>query len=457
MKIDKTIFREYDIRGIYNKNIDESIAYLIGASFATIIKKQGKKEALVAYDNRASSPSLYNSLIKGILNTGINVTSITLATTPMYYFASNYLNINCGIMITASHNPKEYNGFKISYNGLYNAYGKDVMKIYETILKNDFSKGQGKLKITNIDNEYINLLTQNIKLGKRKIKIVFDCGNGTTGIIAEEIFKIFKNIEYIPMYTKLDSDFPNHHPDPSVEANIQALKEKVLKTKSDLGLAFDGDGDRIGVVDEKGNMIDIDKYMIIIWRDIVNKIKDKRALYDVKCSKALEDELDKLKIEKTMYRTGNSYMKAKMVKENFPFGGELSGHVFFQDKFKGYDDGIYAGLRLIEILSNTNKTVSQLLNNINIYYNTREIKIEVLEDQKQKIIKKVGEYCEKKHYNIVTIDGIRVLFKDGFALIRASNTGPNITLRYEANTQERLEAIKKEFNNLLDKIIKEQV
>ena len=457
MKIDKTIFREYDIRGIYNKNIDESIAYLIGASFATIIKKQGKKEALVAYDNRASSPSLYNSLIKGILNTGINVTSITLATTPMYYFASNYLNINCGIMITASHNPKEYNGFKISYNGLYNAYGKDVMKIYETILKNDFSKGQGKLKITNIDNEYINLLTQNIKLGKRKIKIVFDCGNGTTGIIAEEIFKIFKNIEYIPMYTKLDSDFPNHHPDPSVEANIQALKEKVLKTKSDLGLAFDGDGDRVGVVDEKGNMIDIDKYMIIIWRDIVNKIKDKRALYDVKCSKALEDELDKLKIEKTMYRTGNSYMKAKMVKENFPFGGELSGHVFFQDKFKGYDDGIYAGLRLIEILSNTNKTVSQLLNNINIYYNTREIKIEVLEDQKQKIIKKVGEYCEKKHYNIVTIDGIRVLFKDGFALIRASNTGPNITLRYEANTQERLKAIKKEFNNLLDKIIKEQV
>lgn len=457
MKIDKTIFREYDIRGIYNKNIDESIAYLIGASFATIIKKQGKKEALVAYDNRASSPSLYNSLIKGILNTGINVTSITLATTPMYYFASNYLNINCGIMITASHNPKEYNGFKISYNGLYNAYGKDVMKIYETILKNDFPKGQGKLKITNIDNEYINLLTQNIKLGKRKIKIVFDCGNGTTGIIAEEIFKTFKNIEYIPMYTKLDSDFPNHHPDPSVEANIQALKEKVLKTKSDLGLAFDGDGDRVGVVDEKGNMIDIDKYMIIIWRDIVNKIKDKRALYDVKCSKTLEDELDKLKIEKTMYRTGNSYMKAKMVKENFPFGGELSGHVFFQDKFKGYDDGIYAGLRLIEILSNTNKTVSQLLNNINIYYNTKEIKIEVLEDQKQKIIKKVGEYCEKKHYNIVTIDGIRVLFNDGFALIRASNTGPNITLRYEANTQERLEAIKKEFNNLLDKIIKEQV
>ena len=456
MKINKEIFREYDIRGIYGTDIDENISYLIGKAFASIIIELGKKETLIAYDNRASSPIIYENLVKGILETGIDVTSIELATTPMYYYASNYLNINCGIMITASHNPKEYNGFKISYNGFNNAYGKDVMKIYERIIENNFYQGTGKLKIENIKQPYINLLTKNINYGQRKIKLVIDCGNGTTSIIAKDIFNKIKNLEYIGLYTESDPNFPNHHPDPSVEENMQDLKKKVLETKSDLGLAFDGDGDRVGVVDEKGNMIDIDKYMIIIWRDLVNKVSDKRTLYDVKCSKVLEDELDKLNVEKTLYRTGNSYMKAKMVEGKYPFGGELSGHVFFQDKFPGYDDGIYAGLRLIEILSHTDKTVSQLLDNINTYYSTKELKIHIEDSKKQIVIDKIKEYCIKKEYNIITIDGVKVIFEDGFALIRASNTGPNITIRYEGKTEKRLKEIKDEFDNLLNKI-KEQI
>lgn len=257
------------------------------------------------------------------------------------------------------------------------------------------------------------------------------------------------------MYCDSDNNFPNHHPDPSQEENMYDLEKMVINTNADLGIAFDGDGDRVGVVSNNGVMIDIDKFMIIIWRDIVNKIYDKRALYDVKCSLALADELDKLGISKTEYRTGNSYMKAKMVEGKFPFGGELSGHVFFQDKFPGYDDGIYAGLRLIEILSNTDKNINNLLEGINNYYNTKELKVEVPDIYKKDLISRVEEYCLNKGYKILTIDGVKVLFDNGFALIRASNTSPNITIRYEAKSKEQLDNIRYEFDNLIDNLKKD--
>lgn len=455
MKMSKNIFRAYDIRGIYNEEFDDEFAYYLGKAYGSTLHELGKTKTLIAHDNRISSPSIYKNLIKGIIDTGINVVSLGLVTTPMYYFASNYLNINCGIMVTASHNPKEYNGFKISYNGLYNAYGEDVYKLYEKILSNNFKEGNGTITEENITIPYINLIKKNIKIGNRKLKVVYDCGNGTTSIIAKEIFNNLGNITFIPTFDISDGTFPNHHPDPSVEENLSSLKQTVIDTHADVGIAFDGDGDRVGVVSEKGQMIDIDKYMIIIWRDIVNKITDKRALYDVKCSKTLSDELDKLQIKKTEYRTGNSYMKAKMVEDKFPFGGELSGHVFFQDKFPGYDDGIYAGLRLIEILSNTNKTTEELLSGINKYYNTKELKVTIEDTKKEELIKRVGEYCKEKNYTTNTIDGVKVLFETGFALIRASNTGPNITLRYEAKTEEELAKIIKEFTDLIDKIKKE--
>ena len=452
MKVNKLMFREYDIRGIYNEDIDEEVSYLIGRAFGSNLKRMGKKETLVGYDNRISSPIIEENLVKGITESGVNVVRLGLVTTPMYYYGWDLLNIKCGVMITASHNPKEYNGFKFSYNGIHNAYGKDVYDLYDTIINKNFTNGNGTITNKDIKSEYIKLLWENIELGNRKLKVVYDCGNGTTSIVAKEVFNN-PNIEFIPIFADSNPEFPNHHPDPCVEENLAYLKKKVLETHADVGIAFDGDGDRVGVVDEKGNMVEIDKYMIIIWRDIYNKVKNKKCLFDIKCSKALEDELIKLGVEPVCYRSGNSYTKAMSVEGNFPFSGEYSGHVFFRDKFPGYDDGIYAGLRLIEILSKTNKTVSELLLGINTYYSTKELKMKVNDEIKFDIINKVKEYCLSKNYKILTIDGVKALFDDGSAVVRASNTGPNITMRYEAKTNERLNEIEKEFTNLLNKLL----
>ena len=452
MKVNKLMFREYDIRGIYNEDIDEEVSYLIGRAFGSNLKRMGKKETLVGYDNRISSPIIEENLVKGITESGVNVVRLGLVTTPMYYYGWDLLNIKCGVMITASHNPKEYNGFKFSYNGIHNAYGKDVYNLYDTIINKNFTSGNGTIINKDIKSEYIKLLWENIELGNRKLKVVYDCGNGTTSIVAKEVFNN-PNIEFIPIFADSNPEFPNHHPDPCVEENLRDLKKKVLETQADVGIAFDGDGDRVGVVDEKGNMVEIDKYMIIIWRDIYNKVKNKKCLFDIKCSKALEDELIKLGVEPVCYRSGNSYTKAMSVEGDFPFSGEYSGHVFFRDKFPGYDDGIYAGLRLIEILSKTNKTVSELLLGINTYYSTKELKMKVNDEIKFDIINKVKEYCLSKNYKILTIDGVKVLFDDGSAVVRASNTGPNITMRYEAKTKERLNEIEKEFINLLNKLL----
>ena len=452
MKVNKLMFREYDIRGIYNEDIDEEVSYLIGRAFGSNLKRMGKTETLVGYDNRISSPIIEENLVKGITESGVNVVRLGLVTTPMYYYGWDLLNIKCGVMITASHNPKEYNGFKFSYNGIHNAYGKDVYNLYDTIINKNFTSGNGTIINKDIKSEYIKLLWENIELGNRKLKVVYDCGNGTTSIVAKEVFNN-PNIEFIPIFADSNPEFPNHHPDPCVEENLSYLKKKVLETHADVGIAFDGDGDRVGVVDEKGNMVEIDKYMIIIWRDIYNKVKNKKCLFDIKCSKALEDELIKLGVEPVCYRSGNSYTKAMSVEGNFPFSGEYSGHVFFRDKFPGYDDGIYAGLRLIEILSKTNKTVSELLLGINTYYSTKELKMKVNDEIKFDIINKVKEYCLSKNYKIITIDGVKALFDDGSAVVRASNTGPNITMRYEAKTKERLNEIEKEFINLLNKLL----
>ena len=452
MKVNKLMFREYDIRGIYNEDIDEEVSYLIGRAFGSNLKRMGKTETLVGYDNRISSPIIEENLVKGITESGVNVVRLGLVTTPMYYYGWDLLNIKCGVMITASHNPKEYNGFKFSYNGIHNAYGKDVYNLYDTIINKNFTSGNGTITNKDIKSEYIKLLWENIELGNRKLKVVYDCGNGTTSIVAKEVFNN-PNIEFIPIFADSNPEFPNHHPDPCVEENLAYLKKKVLETHADVGIAFDGDGDRVGVVDEKGNMVEIDKYMIIIWRDIYNKVKNKKCLFDIKCSKALEDELIKLGVEPVCYRSGNSYTKAMSVEGNFPFSGEYSGHVFFRDKFPGYDDGIYAGLRLIEILSKTNKTVSELLLGINNYYSTKELKMKVNDEIKFDIINKVKEYCLSKNYKILTLDGVKALFDDGSAVVRASNTGPNITMRYEAKTNERLNEIEKEFTNLLNKLL----
>lgn len=454
--ISKTIFREYDIRGIYNKDLFDEDGYSIGLAVGTTLMQKKENEIIVGYDNRKSSPKLINKLIKGLTDTGINVTNIGLATTPMVYFGRYKLKINPSIIVTASHNPKEYNGFKISYNGKNNCYGEEIQKLYNIIINNEieFNDNKGEVKNIDISDDYSNFLIKDINIDNNKLKVIYDCGNGTTSIIADKVFSKL-NINIKGIFNNSDPEFPNHHPDPNIEDNLSLLKQEVIKNNADIGFGFDGDGDRVGVIDNEGNFISIEKLMIIIWRDIYKKVKTKKGLFDVKCSKILEEELIKLGIKPIEGKTGTSYLQTNSFKYNIEFAGEYSGHTIFRDRFPGFEDAIYTALRIIEILSKNNLKIKDLLIGINTYYNTETLNFETTEEQKFMIIDKVYEYCQNKGYNISTIDGVKVIWDYGTALIRSSNTSPNITYRYEATSKEKLHEIENEFNNLLVKLKKE--
>ncbi len=452
MELLKNIFREYDIRGIYGEELSDELAYHIGRAFGTNLVRKGIPSTVVAYDNRLSSVNLEKELVKGLVDTGIKVLRIGLATTPMCYFAANYLNTNSSMMITASHNPKEYNGFKFSYNGIHNAFGKSILEIYELIDKNDYENGIGSIEDVDIRNAYIDLVVNKLDFGPRKIKVVYDCGNGTGSVIAGDIFKRLTDyVESIPLFDVSDGNFPNHHPDPCVEENLTILKEKVKEYGADLGVGYDGDADRVGFVDEMGTFIPIDKFLAVMWNYLVDKVDKKECLFDVKCSKTLEDELDKLGVKKIEYRTGNSYTRWASSEGNYPLSGELSGHIYFRDKWPGYDDGIYSGMRLIEMLTHSDRPLSSYLENLEKYYSTPEIKVKVDDDKKFMIVDKIREYADSKNYNYITLDGVKVKFPDGFALVRASNTGPNITMRFESRDENKLKEIQNEFTKELEK------
>lgn len=447
--INKNIFRGYDIRGIYPSEIDEDTAYTIGLGFGSYIKSIGKTNCVVGHDNRLSGMVLYNALIKGVTATGIDVISLGLCTTPMYYYACIKLKVFSGVMVTASHNPKDDNGFKFAFDESGNCKGQEIQDFLAYILKGEFSKGLGEVSIYDITNDYLELFRNNFNFGKRRVKVVIDPGNGTSSIIAKKIYDMFP-IDAIYINDKSDGNFPNHHPDPCVEANLEQLKAKVLEVSADVGLSFDGDGDRMGFVTSTGKFIPTDKYMVIVVRDLINKVSKKEFLCDVKCSKSFSDEVEKLGAKCVTSRTGNSYTKAAVRDLDLPFGGELSGHVYFRDRWPGFDSGLYAGLRLLEILSNTDKNVEELLEGITEYYSTEELKFKSPDDIKFGVIDKILEYVKGKNYNYLDIDGVKVLFDDGWALVRASNTGPNITVRFEANTEERLAALQKEFIDLIE-------
>lgn len=447
--INKNIFREYDLRGLYGTEIDVDTAYTIGRSFGTYIKRFNEFKTIVGYDNRHSSPELSDALIKGIVESGCDVISLGLVTTPMYYFARKKYNINTGIMVTASHNPKEYNGFKISFSSIGNAYGKLITDFRDFTSALKFDEGNGKIESRNIKEDYINLLCDSINLDK-KVKVVVDCGNGTGSIVIKDVLDRL-NVDYCPIYCDSDGDFPNHHPDPAVKENMVDLAKKVVELNYDFGFGVDGDADRVGIVDEKGNILSADLYMLIMYRYLNKSLKTRKALFDVKCSRTLIDELNKLNIEPVMYRTGASYTNMKMQEGNFDFGGEFSGHLFFRDKFLGFDDGIYAGLRMLELLSNSENELSSFLDGINHYYSTDELKANVTDDNKFDIVNKVKDYCLDKGYNVILVDGVRVEFEDSWGLVRASNTGPNLTVRFEAKTMERLNELENEFKGLIKK------
>jgi len=453
MSLSKEIFREYDIRGIYPTEINADVAYNIGKAFGTKLRKLNIPSTVVGYDNRLSSAELEENLVNGLVETGIHVIRLGLVTTPMCYFAANHLKTNCSMMITASHNPKEYNGFKFSYNGIHNAYGESVKEIYDIIMDGNYEVGTGDSEFANIKNDYINLILKDLDFGKRRVKVVYDPGNGTGSIVADQIFESLPMIDSVGIFNKSDGNFPNHHPDPCVESNLSTLKEKVLELNADVGIGYDGDADRVGFVSENGTFIEIDKFLVIMWKYLFDKVDKKECLYDVKCSKVLEDELIKLGVKPIEYRTGNSYTRAASAKGDYPLSGELSGHVYFRDKFPGYDDGIYVGMRLIEMLSHSKYSLSDYLDEMVKYYSTPEIKVAVSDDSKFEIVNKIREYCDSKGYNYITIDGVKAKFDDGFALVRASNTGPNVTMRFEATTNERLKQIKEEFESEVNKYV----
>ncbi len=447
----KNIFRGYDIRGVYPNEIDEDTAYTIGLGFGSYIKTMGKTTCVIGHDNRLSGMDLYSALLQGILETGIDVISLGLCTTPMYYYACIKLNVYSGVMVTASHNPKDDNGFKFAFDESGNCKGQEIQDFLNYILKGDFSKGLGKVTDYDITNDYLELFKSNFNFGSRRVKVVVDPGNGTSSVIVKKLYDMFP-IDAIYINEVSDGTFPNHHPDPCVESNLEQLKQKVLEMGADIGVSFDGDGDRMGMVSNNAKFLPTDKYMIMIVRNIIDKVSKKEFLCDVKCSKSFSDEVEKLGGKCITYRTGNSYTKAMVRDADLPFGGELSGHVYFRDRWPGFDSGLYAGLRLLEILSNTDKNVEDLLEGINEYYSTEELKFKSPDDVKFGVIDKVAEYAKENNYNFLDIDGVKVLFEDGWALVRASNTGPNITARFEARTPERLEALKNEFINLINKL-----
>ena len=442
--IERNIFRGYDIRGVYPKELDEDTAYTFGLGFGTHILNLGKKRCVVGHDNRISSPSLYDAVITGILATGVDVVALGLCTTPMYYYACIKLEIPSGVMVTASHNPKEDNGLKFAFDENGNCKGQEIQDFLQELLNHQFISGEGHLSQYNIEPEYVELYRTNLLFGNRRLKVVLDPANGACSSFCRKIYEQFP-MDLTIINEENDGNFPNHHPDPCVESNLTQLKEKVLELKADVGISFDGDGDRLGVVTGQGKYIPTDIYMIIIIRDIISKVANKKFLYDVKCSKSLSDEIERLGAEGICYRTGNSYTKAKVREDDLPFGGELSGHVYFRDRWPGFDSGMYAGLRLLEILSHTDKNIDDLLAGIHHYYATEELKFTSSDEKKFEIVNQVKQYADKMGYSYNDIDGMRVNFDDGWALVRCSNTGPNITARFEASTKERLEELKNEF------------
>lgn len=444
----KEIFKAYDIRGKFPDEINRDVAYTIGKAYGTKLLSIGKNKCIVGYDNRESSIELSLSLSLGILSTGVDVINLGLVTTPMAIYSKEVLKIPSYVMVTASHNPKDDNGFKFSFDESGNVKGDDIDKFYDLVISGNFKEGMGKFSRYNVEKDYLELFRRGINLGDKKLKVVIDLANGTTSCIARELFEQF-DIDLTIINEESDSSFPNHHPDPCVAANQKQLQDKVLELHADLGIGFDGDGDRCGIVDNLGHIIPTDIYMAIMCKDIILNNEDKRILYDVKCSNALKDEIVKWGGVPICYRTGASYTMAKVIDDNILFGGEYSGHVFFNDRIPVIGSGIYAGLRMVEVLSKTDKKLSDLVDSISKYYSTEEIKIHSPNDIKDIVIEDIKKYCINMRFNIDLTDGVKIIRPDSWALIRVSNTGPNITVRFEADTEDKLFLIKREFTNLV--------
>ena len=447
IEITKSIFREYDIRGIYPDEINEASISLIAKAISIKCNQEDVSEICIGRDGRNSGESLLNALEKSLSNFGINVKNIGLVTTPLLYFAAKKNKSKSGVMITGSHNPKNYNGVKLIINDKPIS-GSEIYKLINQS-KNQ-SDCAGKILKVDIKDIYIKEVINNIKIkGEEKLKVVIDCGNGAAGCIAPRLYREL-GCEVVELFTEIDGNFPNHHPNPGKLENLSYLINKVKSTKADLGLAFDGDGDRVGLVSNKGDVVFPDKIMMILSQDILSKKKGS-IIFDVKCSNALPDIIKSLNGTPIMSPTGHFHIKNAIREHNPLLAGEMSGHIFFNDKWYGFDDGHYSGARIIELILNKDKSISSMIKKLPMLFSTQELNITVTEENKFQIIEEFTKKCNLNGEKI-TIDGLRINFKNGWGLIRASNTTPKLVLRFEGNSQRDLETIQSKFIDELSRI-----
>tara|TARA_B100001109_G_scaffold73279_1_gene59901 strand:+ start:2098 stop:3462 length:1365 start_codon:yes stop_codon:yes gene_type:complete len=445
MEISKSIFRDYDIRGIYPDQINESVIQKIAKAISLKCFNEGVSEICVARDGRLSGKELLSALESSLSENGINVINTGVATTPLLYFAAKKSKFKSGVMITGSHNPKNYNGIKLIINDV----PVSGVEIYNLINQNqDVSKNKGKITTKDFKEEYISEIKKNININK-KIKVVIDCGNGASGCIAPKLYKAL-GCEVISLYDEIDGNFPNHHPDPSKPENLIDLINKVKESNADLGLAFDGDGDRVGVITNNGEIVFADKILMILSKDILS-IKKGTIIFDVKCTNSLPKLIKECGGNPIMYPTGHFNIKNGIKKHNPLLAGEMSGHIFFNDKWYGFDDGVYSGARVLELIIKKKKSISNLNRELPQLFSTPELNIEVSEESKFEIVKQFSTKCSLDGEKVL-IDGLRMNFKNGWGLLRASNTTPMLVLRFEGDTEESLIQIKNKFINELARI-----
>ena len=447
MKINKYIFREYDIRGKVSDDFPPEVVENLGKAFGTFISRSGGQEIALSGDVRLTTPSLIESFKTGVLSTGVDVINIGILPTPANYYSMFKLDVAGAVQITGSHNPPEFNGFKMSRNKK-SVFGDSIQDLRSIIEKEDYETGEGDEAPYKIINDYRKMISEKISI-ERPLRVVMDCGNAAAAICAPDIFKKF-DIELTELYCDVDGTFPNHHPDPTVKENLTDLI-KLMKTGNyDVGIAFDGDADRVGVVDETGEVIWADQLMALFLPELVNPGDE--ILYDVKCSKALEEEIIKYQGKPVMWKTGHSLVKQKMVELNCKFGGEMSGHIFFADDYYGYDDAIYVAARLLQTLSRSKKTLSELRSELPKYFSTPEIRLEANSDEEKFMISKKAVDYFTANFDCSTVDGVRINFEDGWGLVRASNTQPVIVCRFEATSEERMQQIKKLITDKLNEM-----
>ncbi len=432
------IFRQYDIRGVAESDLTNETVELLGKAFGTYVKESGSGKVLVGRDNRLSSARLRDAITRGLLTTGCDVIDIGLVVTPLLYYSRVHYGIDGGVMITGSHNPPDENGFKIAL-GSGTIYGDEILKLKDMMIARNFASGPGLLEKQNAAPPYLAMLKDKIQLGPRKLKVAVDCGNGTASLFAQQILEAW-GCEVIPLYCESDGSFPNHQPDPVKTANLVELRKTVVEKGADVGIAFDGDGDRIGVVDETGGIIWGDLLMCLYWPEIMAKHPGSQAIIEVKCSQALVDGVVRLGGKPFFYKTGHSLIKAKMKEIGAIFTGEMSGHMFFADEYYGFDDAYYAAGRLLRIMSNSKEPLSKMLAQTPQYYSTAETRVPCPDQDKFKVVQGLVEQF-RREYEVIDVDGVRVLFGDGWGLVRASNTQPVLVARCEAKTPEGLKRI----------------